>query len=247
MVSDIKYNISRPSRRKPDELRVVDMKVNYQNNAEGSCLISYGDTMVLCTATIEEKVPPFLRNKGSGWITSEYGMLPRSTNSRTIREATRGKQTGRTQEIQRLIGRSLRSAVDLSLLGERQIIIDCDVIKADGGTRTASITGSWVALNSAINKLIDTGKIKKSPINCQVAAISCGLWKGMPILDLDYAEDSNADVDANFVFSSDGKIIEVQVTAEKNPFSKSDFDRLIELANLGTEKLFIYQINASND
>ena len=247
MVSDIKYNISRPSRRKPDELRVIDMKVNYQNNAEGSCLISYGDTMVLCTATIEEKVPPFLRNKGSGWITSEYGMLPRSTNSRTIREATRGKQTGRTQEIQRLIGRSLRSAVDLSLLGERQIIIDCDVIKADGGTRTASITGSWVALNSAIKKLINIGKIKKSPINCQVAAISCGLWKGMPILDLDYAEDSNADVDANFVFSSDGKIIEVQVTAEKNPFSKSDFDRLIELANLGAEKLFTYQINASND
>ena len=247
MVGDIKYNISRPSRRKPDELRVVDMKVNYQNNAEGSCLISYGDTMVLCTATIEEKVPPFLRNKGSGWITSEYGMLPRSTNSRTIREASRGKQTGRTQEIQRLIGRSLRSAVDLSLLGERQIIIDCDVIKADGGTRTASITGSWVALNSAINKLIDTGKIKKSPINCQVAAISCGLWKGMPILDLDYAEDSNADVDANFVFSSDGKIIEVQVTAEKNPFSKRDFDRLIELATLGAEKLFTYQINASND
>ena len=230
-----------------DELREIALETNINIHAEGSCLVKCGNTHVICTGSIDEKTPPWLRGSGKGWITAEYGMLPRSTNSRTIREATRGKQTGRTQEIQRLIGRSLRSAVDLSLLGERQIIIDCDVIKADGGTRTASITGSWVALNSAINKLIDTGKIKKSPINCQVAAISCGLWKGMPILDLDYAEDSNADVDANFVFSSDGKIIEVQVTAEKNPFSKSDFDKLIELATLGAEKLFTYQIIASND
>ena len=158
MENDINFNVLRPSRRKNNEIRDVDINVNYQKNAEGSCLISYGDTTVLCTATIEEKVPPFLRNKGTGWITSEYGMLPRSTNSRTVREATRGKQTGRTQEIQRLIGRSLRSSVNLSLLGERQIIIDCDVIKADGGTRTASITGSWVALSGAINKLIETGK-----------------------------------------------------------------------------------------
>ena len=244
MENDINFNVLRPSRRKNNEIRDVDINVNYQKNAEGSCLISYGDTTVLCTATIEEKVPPFLRNKGTGWITSEYGMLPRSTNSRTVREATRGKQTGRTQEIQRLIGRSLRSSVNLSLLGERQIIIDCDVIKADGGTRTASITGSWVALSGAINKLIETGKIKKNPINCQVAAISCGLWKGMPILDLDYAEDSNADADANFVLSSDSKIIEIQVSAEKEPFSKSDFDKLIKLAIEGTNKLFSYQLEA---
>ena len=244
MVSDIKFNISRPSRRKPDELRVIDMKVNYQNNAEGSCLISYGDTMVLCTATIEEKVPPFLRNKGSGWITSEYGMLPRSTNSRTIREATRGKQTGRTQEIQRLIGRSLRSAVDLSLLGERQIIIDCDVIKADGGTRTASITGSWVALNSAINKLIDTGKIKKNPINCQVAAISCGIYAGNPILDLDYLEDSDAGVDANFVMSSDMKLIEIQGSAEGSRFTRDEFNKLMDLAQNGIQILIESQKKA---
>ncbi len=244
MENDINFNVLRPSRRKNNEIRDVDINVNYQKNAEGSCLISYGDTTVLCTATIEEKVPPFLRNKGTGWITSEYGMLPRSTNSRTIREATRGKQTGRTQEIQRLIGRSLRSSVNLSLLGERQIIIDCDVIKADGGTRTASITGSWVALSGAINKLIETGKIKKNPINCQVAAVSCGLWKGMPILDLDYAEDSNADADANFVLSSDSRIIEIQVSAEKEPFSKRDFDKLIKLAIEGTNKLFSYQLEA---
>ena len=236
--------IIRPSLRKANELRDVIIIPNYLKNAEGSCLIKFGDTHVLCSASIEENVPRFLRNSGKGWVTAEYGMLPRSTHTRSNREATRGKQSGRTLEIQRLVGRSLRSVVDLSLLGERQIIIDCDVIQADGGTRTASITGAWVALSCAIEKIIFQGKIKKNPIINQVAAISCGVWKGMPVLDLDYVEDSSADIDANFILTTDQKIVEVQATAESEPFERKVFDDLLDLAQLGTSSLFQIQLDA---
>jgi len=237
-------DIIRPSGRRYDELRKVTFEPKFLRQAEGSCLVCFGNTRVVCTASIEERVPHFIRNSGKGWITAEYGMLPRSTHSRINREASKGKQTGRTLEIQRLIGRSLRSVVDLSILGERQIIIDCDVLEADGGTRTASISGAWVALSCSIKKLLSLGKIKSNPISEQVSAISCGIWKGYPILDLDYTEDSTADADANFVLTSKGNIVELQATAETNPFEREDFNKLLDLASLGTKHLFEMQIEA---
>ena len=241
MEKSLDQKIIRPSLRSFDKLREIEFIPNFSIHPEGSCLVKFGNTHVLCSATIEDKVPIFLRNSSKGWITAEYGMLPRSTNIRMQREASRGKQSGRTLEIQRLVGRSLRAAVDLSLLGERQIIIDCDVIQADGGTRTASISGGWVALNLAIKKLINSGKIYQNPLKTQVAAISCGIWKEKPLLDLDYAEDSNADTDANFVFTSDGKLVEIQVSAESNPFNFNEFNNLFQLAKAGTQKIFDLQ------
>ncbi|MEO1489976.1 MAG: ribonuclease PH, partial [Pseudomonadota bacterium] len=198
----------RPSNRAPDEMRAITIETGYTKHAEGSCLISFGDTRVLCTASIEERIPPWLRGKGEGWVTGEYSMLPRATHTRGSREAAKGKQSGRTQEIQRLIGRSLRAVVDLEKLGERQITLDCDVIQADGGTRTASISGAWVALRLAVNGLIAAGELKHDPIRAQVAAISCGIYQGTPVLDLDYDEDSSADADANFVLIQGGQIAE---------------------------------------
>ncbi len=234
----------RPSGRMTSQLRDIRLEPNYAKYAEGSCLVRFGHTHVLCTATIEDKVPPFVKGTGSGWITAEYGMLPRATQVRTEREAARGKQTGRTQEIQRLIGRSLRSILDLTILGEKQIKIDCDVIQADGGTRTASITGSYVALYQAIDKLLKEGIIKKNPLIDQVAAISCGIFKGQPVLDLDYDEDSQAEADANFVLTGKGQIIEVQATAEKSPFEQHDFEALMELARSGVDTLITLQRKA---
>lgn len=234
----------RPSGRKADELRKIIMEAGVSRHAEGSCLISCGNTRVLCTATIEEKVPSFLKGTGKGWVTAEYGMLPRATNSRVPREAAKGKQSGRTQEIQRLIGRSLRSVVDLTKLGERQITIDCDVIEADGGTRTASITGSFVALSKAIEFLIKRGDLVASPITGHVAAVSCGVYKGNPVLDLDYDEDSNATMDANFVLTHDGKIIELQCTAEESPVEQSAFQELFVLAQHGIAQLVSEQKKA---
>jgi len=227
----------RPSNRKLDQLRELSLTAGVSRNAEGSCLIKCGNTHVLCTASIEEEVPRFLKKTGKGWVTAEYGMLPRSTNSRMRREAASGKQSGRTQEIQRLIGRSLRSVVDFSLLGERQITIDCDVLEADGGTRTASITGAYVALHQAVKTLLDKGVIKQNPIIGQVAAISCGLYKGNPVLDLDYDEDSTATMDANFVLTADGKIIEIQCTAEEKPIDEEHFSALFALAKTGVKQL----------
>ena len=227
----------RPSGRAPDQLRPVSLEPGFSRHAEGSCLVRFGDTHVLCTASIDERVPPWMRNSGRGWVTAEYGMLPRSTHTRTDREAARGKQSGRTQEIQRLIGRSLRAVVDLPAMGERQINIDCDVLQADGGTRTASITGSWVALHFAFERLIKEGKLTNSPITGQVAAVSCGLWEGMPVLDLDYPEDSKAQADANFVLTGSGGIVEVQGTAEDKPFSEPEFIALLELAKKGIGEL----------
>ena len=227
----------RPSKRLPNVLRPLTLTAGFSRNAEGSCLIQCGNTHVLCTATVESGVPSFLKNTGKGWVTAEYGMLPRSTGSRMPREAAKGKQSGRTQEIQRLIGRSLRSVVDLKILGERQITIDCDVIEADGGTRTAAITGAYVALHHAVNSLLKTGVIKQSPIIGQVAAISCGLYKGTAVLDLDYDEDSVATMDANFVLTADGKIIEIQCTAEENPVEEAQFAELFALAKLGVKEL----------
>ncbi len=227
----------RPSKRLPDSLRPITMTAGFSRNAEGSCLIQCGNTHVLCTATIESGVPGFLKNTGKGWVTAEYGMLPRSTNSRVPREAAKGKQSGRTQEIQRLIGRSLRSVVDLKILGERQITIDCDVIEADGGTRTASITGAYVALHHAVASLLKSGLIKQSPITGQVAAVSCGLYKGTPVLDLDYDEDSTATMDANFVLTADGRIIEIQCTADEKPVDEEHFAALFSLAKLGIAQL----------
>ncbi|MBM3627365.1 MAG: ribonuclease PH, partial [Alphaproteobacteria bacterium] len=212
----------RPSGRSADQLRDVRLEPGFSRHAEGSCLARFGDTHVLCTASVEEKVPPFLRNSGKGWITAEYGMLPRSTHTRTDREAARGKQSGRTLEIQRLIGRSLRACVDLGALGERQVKIDCDVLQADGGTRTAAITGAWVALHQAVSRMLKSGQVARSPLVGQVAAVSCGIFAGVPVLDLDYDEDSKAEADANFVLASDGRIIEVQGTAEGAPFSQED-------------------------
>lgn len=223
----------RPSGRKLDELRDVVIEINPMKHAEGSCLIKMGSTHVLCSASIEEKTPPFLKNTGLGWVTAEYGMLPRATNSRTKREAASGKQSGRTQEIQRLIGRSLRACVDRAALGERQIVIDCDVIQADGGTRCASITGGWVALRLAVNGLLRAKAISSDPILDHVSAVSCGIYAGQPVLDLDYAEDSNAGTDGNFVMTGRGRLIEVQMSAEGNSFSQDEMLELLTLARAG--------------
>jgi ribonuclease PH len=223
----------RPSGRAHDQLRAVALEPHVNPYAEGSCLVRFGATQVLCTATVEERVPPFLRDTGKGWVTAEYGMLPRSTHTRSDREAARGKQSGRTQEIQRLIGRSLRAVTDLAALGERQVKIDCDVIVADGGTRTASITGSYVALHIALDGLVRAGKLARVPLTDHVAAVSCGIHQGAPILDLEYIEDSSAQVDANFVLTGNGRIIEIQSTAEDAPFSKAEFDALLGLAEKG--------------
>ncbi|MDX3910284.1 MAG: ribonuclease PH [Sphingobium sp.] len=231
----------RPSGRTPDQMRTITMEPAFTIHAEGSCLISFGDTRVLCTASVEEKVPPFLRGKGEGWVTAEYGMLPRATHTRGSREAAKGKQSGRTQEIQRLIGRSLRSVVDLKKLGERQITIDCDVLQADGGTRTASISGAWVALRIAINGLMAKGLLKEDPILQKVAAISCGIHQGTPVLDLDYIEDSSAEADANFVLTGDSKLAEVQATAEGATFDEEELLRLLRLARIGCGQIFTAQ------
>lgn len=227
----------RPSGRSPDQMRSVKLETGFSSYAEGSCLAKFGNTHVLCNATVEERVPPWIRNSGRGWVTAEYGMLPRSTHERTDREAARGKQSGRTQEIQRLIGRSLRAVVDLEALGERQVRLDCDVIQADGGTRTASITGAYVALKVAMAGLIRSGMLSADPVTGSIAAISCGIFKGTPVLDLDYAEDSNADVDANFVLTDAGGIVEIQGTAEAAPFSEEAFQQLMELAKKGVGEL----------
>ena len=234
----------RPSNRNFNQIRTTTIKIDVNKNAEGSCLIKCGDTEIICTATVEESVPPFMRKTGLGWVTAEYSMLPRSTNSRMKREATRGKQGGRTLEIQRLIGRSLRACVDRVLLGERQIIIDCDVIQADGGTRCAAITGGWVALKQATNLLLKTGKIKENPIIDQIAAVSCGILGEEPILDLDYNEDSNISTDANFVMNGSGAIVEIQASAEKNLFTRNEFDCLFDLAESGIKDLFLVQNSA---
>ena len=229
--------IMRPSGRKHNEKRAVSAEIRISKYAEGSCLIKFGDTHVLCTASVEERVPPFLRGQGLGWVTAEYGMLPRSTHTRTDREAARGKQSGRTLEIQRLIGRSLRAVTDTKALGERQVRIDCDVIQADGGTRTAAITGGYVALYLALTNLVSKKVLPRVPLSDQVAAISCGVYKGYPVLDLDYSEDSSADADCNFVLTGTGGIIEIQATAEKEPFSPNIFDELTELAKCGVAEL----------
>ena len=235
----------RPSGRTPDQMREIGMEPGFTVHAEGSCLISFGDTRVLCTASVEERVPPFLRGKGEGWVTAEYGMLPRATHTRGSREAAKGKQSGRTQEIQRLIGRSLRAVVDLKKLGERQITLDCDVIQADGGTRTASISGAWVALRIAVDKLMEQGLIKEDPILQKVAAISCGIHQGTPVLDLDYVEDSSAEADANFILTGDGKIAEVQATAEGATFDEEELLRLLRLARIGCGQIFAAQDKAT--
>jgi ribonuclease PH len=227
----------RPSGRAFDELRAVSLEPGFAKYAEGSCLARFGDTHVLCTATVEEKVPPFLRNTGRGWVTAEYGMLPRSTHTRTDREAARGKQSGRTQEIQRLIGRSLRAVTDLTALGERQIRIDCDVLQADGGTRTAAITGSYVALHQAALRLVAAKLLSAVPFIDAVAAVSCGIHEGEPVLDLDYAEDSSAATDANFVLTGKGGIVEIQATAEHTPFEEAQFATLLLLARRGVTHL----------
>ncbi len=227
----------RPSRRQPDELRAISLERGVVKYAEGSCLVKFGDTHVLVTATLEERLPPWLKGQGRGWVTAEYGMLPRATSERTRREATAGKQGGRTVEIQRLIGRSLRSVIDLVALGERQITVDCDVIQADGGTRTASITGAWVALHDCIAWMKKREMLRAEPIRDHIAAVSCGIYKGTPVLDLDYAEDSEADTDANFVMTGDGRIVEVQGTAEKEPFSEAELLALLALARNGVNKL----------
>jgi ribonuclease PH len=231
----------RPSGRAPDQLRPVSLEPGFSRHAEGSCLVKFGDTHVLCTASVDERVPPWMRNSGKGWVTAEYGMLPRSTHTRTDREAARGKQSGRTQEIQRLIGRSLRAVVNLQAMGERQINIDCDVLQADGGTRTASITGAWVALHFAYERLIKDGKLTANPLTGTVAAVSCGLWEGTAVLDLDYPEDSKADADANFVLTGAGGIVEVQGTAETDPFSEAQFLELLALAKKGVGELVALQ------
>ncbi|MFN3462802.1 MAG: ribonuclease PH [Terricaulis sp.] len=228
----------RPSGRAPDQLRDVTLEIGVSRYAEGSCLARFGQTHVLCTASVEQGVPGWLKGQGRGWVTGEYGMLPRATHTRGRREAAQGKQSGRTQEIQRLIGRSLRSVVDLKALGDRTITLDCDVIQADGGTRTAAITGAWVAMARACKYLVDEKVIKESPITGQVAAISCGVFEGTPVLDIDYAEDSSAEVDANFILSGDGRMIELQATGEKRPFSDEEFSELMRLAKLGCGILF---------
>ena len=227
----------RPSDRKNNEMRSISFEIGVSKHAEGSCLVKFGDTHVLCTASVESRVPPWLRNSGSGWVTAEYGMLPRSTGERMRREASVGKQSGRTQEIQRLIGRSLRSVIDLDQLGENQISIDCDVIQADGGTRTASISGAFIALKQSVNFLLTSKEIKKDPIKEYLGAVSCGIYRGKPILDLDYKEDSAAEADANFVITDKNKIIEIQATAEQYPFSEKMFLELMMLAKSGIEEI----------
>jgi ribonuclease PH len=234
----------RPSGRQPDQLRTIEIIRHYTKHAEGSVLIRFGETHVLCTASIEEKVPPFLKGKGSGWITAEYGMLPRSTGTRMDREAAKGKQSGRTQEIQRLIGRSLRAIVDLKQLGERSIVLDCDVIQADGGTRTASITGAYIALHDAINTLLSSGALSQSPLLDSVAAISVGVYQGTPVLDLDYLEDSDCDTDMNVVMTGKGGFVEIQGTAEGVPFSQSQMSAMMDLAQHGIQQLSELQRNA---
>ena len=231
----------RPSGRKLDELRNVSIETNVTMHAEGSCIIKMGDTHVICTATVEDRVPPFIKGTGQGWITAEYGMLPRSTGSRMRREAASGKQGGRTVEIQRLIGRSLRAGVDRLSRGERQITIDCDVIQADGGTRCASITGGWVALRIAIDELLKSGTLSNDPLISPVAAISCGIYAGQPVLDLDYSEDSEAGVDGNFIMLGNGKMIETQISAEGATYSRDQLNSLINLAEKGTSELFNIQ------
>jgi len=231
----------RPSERKPDELRIVRLTRGFTCHAEGSVLVEFGATRVLCTASVEESVPPFLRGKGQGWLTAEYGMLPRATHTRSAREAAKGKQSGRTQEIQRLIGRSLRAVVDLEALGERQVIIDCDVLQADGGTRTASITGACVAVHDALMGLVTSGTLPRNPMREFVAAVSVGIHKGAPVLDLDYAEDSDCDTDMNVVMTEGGGLIEVQGTAEGVAFSRAELNALLDLADSGIRRLFALQ------
>jgi ribonuclease PH len=231
----------RPSKRQPDQMREVRITRRYTRHAEGSVLIEFGDTRVLCTASVEEKVPPFLRGKGQGWVTAEYGMLPRSTHTRMDREAARGKQSGRTQEIQRLIGRALRAVVDLPALGERTVQIDCDVIQADGGTRTAAVTGAYVALHDAAGFLLEKNMIAASPLRDAVAAVSVGVFEGTPVLDLDYIEDSTCDTDMNVVMTGTGGIVEVQGTAEGKPFSRAELDALLGLAQKGIAQLVAAQ------
>jgi ribonuclease PH len=226
-------------------MRTLAFEPAFTKHAEGCCLVSFGDTRVLVTASVEERLPPFLRGKGQGWVTAEYGMLPRATHTRGNREAAKGKQSGRTQEIQRLIGRSLRAVVDLKKLGERQITVDCDVIQADGGTRTASISGAWVALRIAVDKLIASGALTDDPITTQVAAVSCGIYEGTPVLDLDYIEDSNAHSDGNFVLTGNGSIVEAQLTAEGALFDEEGLLRLLRLAKIGCTGIFREQLKAS--
>lgn len=234
----------RPSGRAPDEMRAITVQTGFTKHAEGSVLIGFGDTRVLCTASVEKGVPPWMRGKGEGWVTGEYSMLPRATHTRGQREAAKGRQSGRTQEIQRLIGRSLRAVVDLQKLGERQITLDCDVLQADGGTRTAAISGAWIALRLAVNGLLASGDIKHDPIVAQVAGISCGIYKGVPVLDLDYDEDSNAEADGNFVLLSGGKIAEVQATAEGATYDEEGLLRLLRLARIGADRIFAAQLDA---
>ena len=233
--------MTRPSQRKPDELRPIAIERGYTRHAEGSVLVAFGDTRVICTASVEEGVPGFLKGRGQGWVTAEYGMLPRSTHTRTDREAARGRQTGRTQEIQRLIGRSLRAVTELGELGERTVKVDCDVIQADGGTRTASVTGAFVALHDAVSKLRERGALAGSPIRDFVAAVSVGLYEGVPVLDLDYAEDAHCDTDMNVVMTGSGGFVEVQGTAEGEPFSAAQMQALIVLAQQGIARLVAKQ------
>jgi ribonuclease PH len=235
----------RPSGRAPDEMRAITMEAGFTRHAEGSCLVSFGDTRVLCTASVETNLPPWLRGKGKGWVTAEYGMLPRATHTRGRREAAAGKQSGRTQEIQRLIGRSLRAVVDLQLLGERQITLDCDVIQADGGTRTAAISGAWVALRLAVDAVMKEHALTVDPIRAKVAAVSCGIHAGTAVLDLDYIEDSNAGADGNFVLTGDGNIVEAQVTAEGETYDEEGLLRLLRLARIGCGEIFAAQDRAT--
>lgn len=234
----------RPSGRAPDEMRAITIETGFTKHAEGSVLIGFGDTRVLVTASVEDRIPPWLRGKGEGWVTAEYSMLPRATHTRGSREAAKGKQSGRTQEIQRLIGRSLRAVVDLKKLGEFQITLDCDVLQADGGTRTAAISGAWIALRLAVNKLMAEGKVKEDPITGRVAAVSCGIHQGTPVLDLDYIEDSSADADANFVLIEGGKIAEAQATAEGAHYDEEALLRLLRLARMGCDRIFTAQEEA---
>ena len=234
----------RPSQRQSDELRPLSLTRGYTAHAEGSVLVQVGQTRVLCTASVETSVPPFLRGKGQGWVTAEYGMLPRATHTRSAREAAKGKQTGRTQEIQRLIGRSLRAVTDLTALGERQITLDCDVLQADGGTRCAAITGAWVALHDACAKLVAEGVLPSNPVREHVAAISVGIVDGKPVLDLDYAEDSNCDTDMNVIMTGNGGIVEIQGTAEGTPFSRAELTALVDLADAGIRQLVAAQTQA---
>jgi ribonuclease PH len=235
----------RHSGRAPDQMRLIQMEAGFTRHAEGSCLVSFGDTRVLCTASIETSIPPWLRGKGKGWVTAEYGMLPRATHTRGRREAAQGKQSGRTQEIQRLIGRSLRAVVDLEKLGERQVTLDCDVLQADGGTRTAAISGAWVALRVAVDRLIEQKLIAVDPIRQKIAAVSCGIHSGTAVLDLDYEEDSTAGADGNFVLTEDGSIVEAQVTAEGQTYDEEGLLRLLRLARIGCAEIFAAQDRAT--